>query len=94
MSNVLFDFDGTLFDTYEGISRCVNFALCGLGKAPLEEKTLRKFLGPPIFSSFKEFAGLEDELVEEAVQKGICGGRSLAVPPVRRIAATAERVEG
>ncbi len=68
MSNVLFDFDGTLFDTYEGISRCVNFALCGLGKAPLEEKTLRKFLGPPIFSSFKEFAGLEDELVEEAVR--------------------------
>ena len=78
MSNVLFDFDGTLFDTYEGISRCVNFALCGLGKAPLEEKTLRKFLGPPIFSSFKEFAGLEDELVEEAVRlfrkESVAGG--------------------
>lgn len=68
MSNVLFDFDGTLFDTYEGISRCVNVALEKLGRPPLEEKTLRRFLGPPIFSSFREFAKVPEELVEEAVR--------------------------
>lgn len=67
MSNVLFDFDGTLFDTYEGISVCANYALEKLKREPLEESELRKFLGPPIFASFKEFAGLEDELIDEAV---------------------------
>ncbi len=66
MADVLFDFDGTLFDTYEGVSRCVNFALKALGKNMLEDSVLRRFLGPPIPMSFREYAGLGGEDVEKA----------------------------
>ena len=64
--NVLFDFDGTLFDTYEGVSRCVNFALKAMGRNELEASVLRRFLGPPIPLSFREYAGLCGEDVEKA----------------------------
>ncbi|MCI8612660.1 MAG: HAD-IA family hydrolase [Clostridia bacterium] len=84
MSNVLFDFDGTLFDTYEGISLCVSYALEKLCKPPLGESALRKFLGPPIFSSMRDFAGVEEENVDEAVrlfrERYVAGGVLLCKP--------------
>ncbi len=66
MANVLFDFDGTLFDTYDGVSRCVNHALEAMGRNRLDESVLRRFLGPPIPMSFREYAGLDGEDVERA----------------------------
>lgn len=66
--NVLFDFDGTLFDTYPGIARCVNLALAKMGKPPLPPETLRRFLGPPLYSSMSAYAGLDEDESEEAVR--------------------------
>ena len=43
---ILFDFDGTLFDTVEGISRSVRYALNKVG-IDAELESLRCFAGPP-----------------------------------------------
>ena len=53
---ILFDFDGTLYDTVEGIERSAQYALEKLGiKAELEE--LRCFAGPPLVDKFMEVFG-------------------------------------
>ena len=63
---LFFDFDGTLYDTVEGISKCVLYALRKRGlDAPLEE--LRCFAGPPLDEMFREKFGLTREDSEQAV---------------------------
>ena len=57
---VLFDFDGTLYDTVEGIAKSAQYALEKLGiSAELEE--LRCFAGPPLVDIFMEKFGLSHE---------------------------------
>ena len=46
IQTVLFDFDGTLFDTGEGILRSVQYALEGFGIHETDTARLRKFVGP------------------------------------------------
>ena len=67
IKTVLFDFDGTLFDTVEGITRSVRYALNKIGlDAPLEQ--LRCFAGPPLLDMFMEKFGLTEEQAEQAVR--------------------------
>ena len=54
IQTILFDFDGTLFDTGEGILRSVQYALEGFGIHETDTARLRKFVGPPLFDSFSE----------------------------------------
>lgn len=62
---ILFDFDGTLYDTVEGIERSAQYALEKLGvKAELEE--LRCFAGPPLVDKFMEMYGFSHEKAWEA----------------------------
>ena len=61
---VLFDFDGTVYDTLEGITKCVQYALDKRG-IHKELGELRKFAGPPLLEIFKEEFGFSDD---EAVQ--------------------------
>lgn len=50
---VLFDFDGTVFDTLEGITKSVRYAINKVGMdAPLSE--LKCFAGPPLLEMFEE----------------------------------------
>lgn len=64
---VLFDFDGTVFDTLEGITKSVRYALNKLGAdAPLSE--LRCFAGPPLFDMFTEKFGFEPTKAQQAVK--------------------------
>ena len=58
---VLFDFDGTLVDTSEGVFKSIIYALNADGKSAPSAETLRKFIGPPIYASFKETLGYTDE---------------------------------
>ncbi len=66
---VLFDFDGTFADTGVGIFECIQYAVNALGREPLSNKTLRTFIGPPIFDSFKRELKLTDEESFFAVEK-------------------------
>ncbi len=66
---VLFDFDGTLFDTSEGIFESLRYAFACDGKAPPDDAVLRKFVGPPIYESFKTLFGYPDEKIDFMVEK-------------------------
>ena len=63
---LLFDLDGTLTDSTEGIVRCLEYALERMGFDIPEDKI--KFLGPPLYRSFAEFCGMNEEQVNEAVR--------------------------
>jgi len=63
---ILFDFDGTLYDTVEGISKSAQYALEKLGiTAKLDE--LRCFAGPPLVDMFMEHFGFDRTEAEQAV---------------------------
>lgn len=63
---VLFDLDGTLTDPYEGISKCLIYALERTG-FPLHEE-YRKFIGPPLTYSFQNFCSMTKEQSLDAVR--------------------------
>ena len=55
---VLFDLDGTLLDTSEGIIDSVRYTIAQLGYEPLPVETILKFVGPPIQNSLITYLGL------------------------------------
>ena len=64
--SVIFDLDGTLTDSGEGITKCVRLALEHFG-IPVENlDDLRYFVGPPLRDSFVK-AGVPEDKVEEAI---------------------------
>lgn len=63
---VLFDLDGTLIDTSEGIIDSVRYTISQLGYEQLPIETILKFVGPPIQNSLITYVNLT---LEEA-QKG------------------------
>lgn len=65
---ILFDLDGTLTDSSPGIINSIIYALNKYGISVENTAKLRKFLGPPLHESFKEFYGFDDEKAMEAVK--------------------------
>ncbi len=63
---LLFDLDGTLTDSTEGILNCLVYAIERMGFEVPEDTN--KFLGPPIRQSFAEFIGMNGEQAEQAVR--------------------------
>ena len=49
---VIFDFDGTLVDTGEGILKSLQFSFEDQGRPIPTKEDLKKFIGPPIYYSF------------------------------------------
>lgn len=66
---VLFDFDGTLVDSSEGIFKSLIYAFRADGKDAPEAATLRKFIGPPIYDSFKTLFGYPDDKIDFMIAK-------------------------
>ena len=64
--NVIFDLDGTLFDTSAGILHGIRRALRECGFETLGDRELYKFIGPPLHFSFREFCGMTEEEAERA----------------------------
>ena len=56
---VYIDLDGTLTDPFEGISRCIAYALEALGHDKPADEDLRRFIGPPLLDTFGELIGSE-----------------------------------
>ena len=65
---VIFDFDGTLADTGEGVIESVEYALKKLGSPTFPRETLKGFIGPSLFISFQRITGLSPENAELAVK--------------------------
>lgn len=65
---ILFDLDGTLLDTAEGILSSVCHTTEAMGYAPLTEDVIRTFIGPPIFHSLKRIYHLDDAEAARATE--------------------------
>ena len=65
---ILFDLDGTLTESGEGITKCVQYALEKLGKPEENLKKLEVFIGPPLKEQFMKYAGLDEETAVKAVK--------------------------
>ena len=64
---VLFDFDGTVFDSAEGITKSVQYALGKMG-IEAELKDLMCFAGPPLDEMFSLRYGMSPEQAHRAVE--------------------------
>lgn len=64
---VLFDLDGTLTDSGEGIINCAVFAMERLGIPVPPREELGVFVGPPLWDTFRQF-GVPSDRVDEAVE--------------------------
>ncbi len=77
---VLFDFDGTVVNTGEGILRSLQYSFEQMGDEVPSMEELKKFIGPPVYYSFTHFYGVSEEDVgmyikkyrERYKEKGIC----------------------
>lgn len=64
---ILFDLDGTLTESGEGITKSVRYALGKMGKPEPDLQKLRVFVGPPLTEQFMAYAGMSREEAERAV---------------------------
>ena len=66
---LLFDLDGTLTDSEEGILNCVRYGLESCGFPVPEYEVLRAFIGPPLMYSCTHFCGLSKADSESVILK-------------------------
>lgn len=62
---VIFDVDGTLLDTTEGVLNSVKYAMQEKNLEIPSDECLRSFIGPPIQNSFAKLYGIEGEDLQE-----------------------------
>ena len=65
---ILFDLDGTLTESGEGITKSVQYALGKLGKSEEDLEKLKVFIGPPLMEQFMKYADLDEETARKAVE--------------------------
>lgn len=56
---ILFDLDGTLTASGEGITKSVQYALARMGRPEPDLKKLELFIGPPLTEQFMQYAGYD-----------------------------------
>ena len=66
---VIFDFDGTVVDTGEGILKSLQYSFREMGREVPELDDLKKFIGPPIYYSYTTYYGVSEEEVGEYIKK-------------------------
>lgn len=66
---VLFDLDGTLTDSQDGIMNAIEYALEYYGIQVKKRDSLRPFLGPPLSESMQKYCGFDRVKAVEAVEK-------------------------
>ena len=66
---VLFDFDGTLVDSSEGIFNSLIYAFEQDGREAPDRDILRKFIGPPLYESFKTLFGYDGDEIDFMIKK-------------------------
>lgn len=64
---ILFDLDGTLTDSAEGITNSVAYTLHHYGIAVEDKSSLSVFVGPPLVESFMKYYGFSQEQAKASV---------------------------
>ena len=65
---LLFDLDGTLTASGEGITKSVQYALHKMGREAEDLKALEVFVGPPLLEQFMRYCGMSEEEAVQAVR--------------------------
>lgn len=65
---IIFDLDGTLTDSFEGIKNSILYALRGLGITEDDPEELISFVGPPLIDSMKNRYDMNSSMANEAVR--------------------------
>ncbi|MBM6984565.1 MAG: HAD hydrolase-like protein [Acidaminococcaceae bacterium] len=63
---ILFDLDGTLTASGEGITKSVQYALARMGRPEPDLKKLELFIGPPLTEQFMQYAGYDYATAKQA----------------------------
>lgn len=66
---VIFDFDGTIADTSEGVTASIIYALESYGIEVPSEEVLRRFFGPPLVAGFMKNVNVDEETAEKLTAK-------------------------
>ena len=64
---ILFDLDGTLTDSSEGITKSVQYALDKMGIHEPDLKPLERFIGPPLYDEFRRSYDFDDAEAKQAI---------------------------
>ena len=64
---IIFDLDGTIIDSSQGILNSAMYALHKMGIEDVERDSLYSFIGPPLRDSFRTFFKMNDEDSKKAV---------------------------
>lgn len=67
LKNIIFDLDGTLLDTSQGIIESVQYTTEKLKMKQLNENELRLFIGPPLKKSFIDICKCSETEAQKAV---------------------------
>ena len=65
---IFWDLDGTIINSYNGVTRSVQYALQKFGIDEQDPETLRRYIGPPLRESFQKFAGLSEMQADQGVE--------------------------
>ena len=68
IDNVLFDMDGTLVDSSEGILDCLRRSINSVGYPMPSEQVLRSFIGPSLVWSYNSVLGMSEETTKKAIE--------------------------
>lgn len=66
---ILFDLDGTVVNTEEGVVNSIMYALDYFGIPDPGVEVIRQFIGPPLTGTFQNYFGMSDDEAFEAVLK-------------------------
>ncbi len=61
---ILFDLDGTIINSEEGITEGVRLAIEHFSLPPLPLEVRRMFIGPPLRESFQKYCGVDEKTAE------------------------------
>lgn len=66
---VIFDFDGTVVDTGEGILKSLQYSFSEMGHEVPQIEDLKRFIGPPVHYSYTHFYGISEDEVGAYIKK-------------------------
>lgn len=67
-SVVLFDLDGTIIDSMDGILNAMNYSFVKMGMRAITQQELLPFIGPPIVNTLQEHFGLDLEMANKGIE--------------------------
>ena len=68
INNILFDLDGTIINSQEGVTKSIRYALEKYGYPEPEQAELRKCIGPPLTDSFRQRFAVPQEDVMKLIR--------------------------